>query len=243
MPSDMQSNRPLSPLMVYENPEKERKSLGVVALTVQTPTSSNFTPPDSQPPPPPPRWRTPEFICYGIVFLVVVPYMAKVPYDISNESNPNFYKILPRLKPGWLFGRHVDNSDAQYRSFRSNIPSLLALATVHIISGQLYTRISRLFSNDYKTGLPGRPNTISRVPFLLGFSLLMLAGLHGTSALKILIILAANYGVSMLRIPALTWVFNAAVLFTSNWYEGFHFGAVHGALASLYTRFLPSLAH
>jgi hypothetical protein len=61
----------------------------------------------------------------------------------------------------------------------------------------------------------------------------MLAGLHGTSVLKIVVILSANYGVGMLKIPALTWIFNAAVLFASNWYEGFRFGAVHGALASL----------
>ncbi|GAB1525165.1 glycerol transporter [Rhizoctonia solani] len=146
MPSDMQSVRPLSPLMVYEPPQNKWKSLGVVSLTVQTPTSSNFTPPETQPPPPSSRWRTPEFLFYGLAFLVVVPYMVKVPYDISN---------------------------------------------------------------------------------------VMLAGLHGTSALKIIAILAANYWIAMFKIPALTWVFNGAVLFTSNWYEGFRFGSVHGALASL----------
>lgn len=84
MPSDMQSTRPLSPLLVHEPEERQWKSLGVVALTVQTPTSSNFTPPESAPLPPAPRWYTPEFIFYGIAFLVVVPYMVKVPYDISN---------------------------------------------------------------------------------------------------------------------------------------------------------------
>ncbi|CEL55893.1 Glycerol uptake protein 1 OS=Saccharomyces cerevisiae (strain ATCC 204508 / S288c) GN=GUP1 PE=1 SV=1 [Rhizoctonia solani AG-1 IB] len=233
MPGDMQSIRPLSPLMVYEHPENEWKSLGVVSLTVQTPTSSSFTPRETQPPPPPSRWRTPEFLFYGVAFLIVVPYMVKVPYDISNESNPNFYKILPRLKEGWLFGRHVDNSDAQYRSFRSNIPSLLALSTVHLISGRLYTRIARSISTGPEKSASGDPPAPSRIPFLLVFSLLMLAGLHGTSALKIVAILAANYWISMLKIPALTWVFNGVVLFTSNWYEGFQFGSVHGALASL----------
>ncbi|CAE6335175.1 unnamed protein product [Rhizoctonia solani] len=233
MPGDMQSIRPLSPLMVYEPPQNEWKSLGVVSLTVQTPTSSNFIPPETRPPPPPSRWRTPEFLFYGAAFLIVVPYMVKVPYDISNESNPNFYKILPRLKEGWLFGRHVDNSDAQYRSFRSNIPSLLALSTVHLISGKLYTRIVRLISSGSENSASGHPSGPSRTPFLLVFSLLMLAGLHGTSALKIVAILAANYWISMFKMPALTWIFNGVVLFTSNWYEGFQFGSMHGALASL----------
>ncbi|CUA70892.1 Glycerol uptake protein 1 [Saccharomyces cerevisiae S288c] [Rhizoctonia solani] len=233
MPGDMQSVRPLSPLMVYEPPQNEWKSLGVVSLTVQTPTSSNFTPPETQSPPPPPRWRTPEFLFYGVAFMIVVPYMAKVPYDISNESNPNFYKISPRLQDGWLFGRRVDNSDAQYRSFRSNIPSLLALSTVHLLSGKLYTRIARFLSNNSGHNASGGSYNPSRIPFLLVFSLLMLAGLHGTSALKIIAILTANYWVAMLKMPALTWIFNGVVLFASNWYEGFRFGAVHGALATL----------
>ena len=68
----------------------------------------------------------------------------------------------------------------------------------------------------------------------------MLAGLHGTSALKILIILGANYWVGTLKIPIATWIFNAAVLFASNWYEGFRFGDVHGVLASLVSA-CPSL--
>jgi hypothetical protein len=126
-----------------------------------------------------------------------------------------------------------DNSDAQYRSFRSNIPSLLALSTVHIFTGQIYTRVARLFSTGSQSSSSERPPIISRIPFLLGFSLIMLAGLHGTSALKILTILSANYWVGTLRVPAATWIFNAVVLFGSNWYEGFRFGDVHGALASL----------
>ncbi|KAG8708226.1 glycerol transporter [Ceratobasidium sp. 395] len=104
---------------------------------------------------------------------------------------------------------------------------------VHIISSQLYTRIARLFSADPGTENPGRSLSISRIPFSLGFSLLMLAGLHGTSALKILVILGANYWISRLKMPIVTWIFNAFVLFVSNWYEGFRFGDIHGALASL----------
>jgi hypothetical protein len=107
MPGDMQSIRPLSPLMVYEHPENEWKSLGVVSLTVQTPTSSSFAPRETQPPPPPSRWRTPEFLFYGVAFLIVVPYMVKVPYDISNGEfgfepgcvvyRPHFVRVQSKL--------------------------------------------------------------------------------------------------------------------------------------------------
>lgn len=35
---------------------------------------------------PPPKWRTPEFFLYYIVFIVVVPYMFWVAYDVSRRE-------------------------------------------------------------------------------------------------------------------------------------------------------------
>ena len=37
---------------------------------------------------------------------------------------------LPGLRPGWLFGRQVDLSDAQWRGFRTHLPTLLSAALV-----------------------------------------------------------------------------------------------------------------
>ncbi|EKM48095.1 uncharacterized protein PHACADRAFT_266551, partial [Phanerochaete carnosa HHB-10118-sp] len=76
------------------------------------------------------------------------------------------------------------------------------------------------------------------VPFLLGFSAIFLLALHGTSALKLLCILATNYGVakcfggSKLN-PLLTWSLNGAVLFTSGLCSGYRFGSLHATLESL----------
>lgn len=35
---------------------------------------------------PPPKWRTPEFFLYYMVFIVVVPYMFWVAYDVSRRK-------------------------------------------------------------------------------------------------------------------------------------------------------------
>ena len=35
----------------------------------------------------PPRWKSPEFIYHGLVFLVVVPLMFKTVYDVSKRKH------------------------------------------------------------------------------------------------------------------------------------------------------------
>lgn len=36
----------------------------------------------------PPRWRSPEYIYHGLVFLVMVPLMFKTVYDVSKRELP-----------------------------------------------------------------------------------------------------------------------------------------------------------
>ena len=81
-------------------------------------------------------------------------------------------------------------------------------------------------------------NNLHRVPFYLIFSLLMLSILHGASALKVLIILSANYalakatGGTRLAVPV-TWLFNGGVLLANEWYEGYAFASLHSGFAFL----------
>lgn len=84
-------------------------------------------------------------------------------------------------------------------------------------------------------------------PFLVTFSTLMLFGLHGSSALKVLGLLAANYAVAKAGAgrkvaPLLTWVFNMLVLFANERNSGYRFAALHPALASL-VRFSPPIIY
>ena len=109
----------------------------------------------------PPRWRSPEFIYHGLVFLVVVPLMLKTAFDVSQRkthvlpfllisqtdvarvaSHPNFHKFASLLSPGWIPGRKVDNSDQQYATFRDNVPYLFVVLTLHPLLRRLYDSIS-----------------------------------------------------------------------------------------------------
>ncbi|KAI6155414.1 MBOAT, membrane-bound O-acyltransferase family-domain-containing protein [Pisolithus tinctorius] len=203
---------------------------GIASLTVGIPSSRKNRQPDG--PSSPPRWKTPEFIFYYIAFVVVVPLMAWVPIRLSSPTNANYPFFRHQLKPGWLFGREVDNSDRQYRAFRDNIPALSLLALVYLTLQWIYAR-SAIGST---SAIP--KDNIHLVPYVVFFATLYLIGLHGTSTIKILIILTVNYyigkGLRGSRIgPLMTWIFNAFVLFANEWNEGYRFSSLHPSLAAL----------
>lgn len=117
----------------------------------------------------PPRWRSPEFIYHGLVFLVAVPLMFKTAYDVSKRkhaslscraphpdihhpaSHQNYRNFASLLSPGWIPGRKVDNSDQQYATFRDNVPYLFAVMALHPL-------LRRLFDSVYHSA----PTTPSR---------------------------------------------------------------------------------
>jgi protein-cysteine N-palmitoyltransferase HHAT len=84
-------------------------------------------------------------------------------------------------------------------------------------------------------------NNLYRLPFYLIFSLLMLGILHGTSILKVLVILSLNYALAKatagtwLCVPV-TWLFNGCVLLANEWYEGYKFANLHPGLSLLVRR-------
>ena len=120
----------------------------------------------------------------------------------------------PELTP------HQDNSDPQYHSFRSNLPNLLSLATVHLIYSLISSRLT--------TSASAKATSIAI------YATIMLVVLHGISTLKIYAILAMNYHLAlapkppvMARFwPALVVAGNMGVLFVNHKYDGYHFGSV-----------------
>jgi protein-cysteine N-palmitoyltransferase HHAT len=66
----------------------------------------------------------------------------------------------------------------------------------------------------------------------------MLGALHGTSILKVLLILSLNYALAKatagtrLCVPV-TWLFNGCVLLANEWYEGYKFANLHPGLSLL----------
>lgn len=83
-----------------------------------------------------------------------------------------------------------------------------------------------------------------RVPFICGFICAMQLVLHGTSALKVLALLSANYGLCSLdgiRVPSkvfpvILWAFNMAILFLNEANDGYKYGSVHSALSFMVCR-------
>ncbi|ORZ20810.1 MBOAT, membrane-bound O-acyltransferase family-domain-containing protein [Absidia repens] len=172
----------------------------------------------------PSRWNTLEFYFYYVCFIVIVPYMFYVAHSVSKETNPHYQEYASRLSDGWLFGRKVDNSDAQYAQFRDNLPKLLFLAT-------LFIGINKTIAT-YTQGTDGRLRSLALT------SLAIIAALHGTSALKILIIISTSYCIGRLTggsklNPLLSWVFNLGVLFLNEANNGYSFGTLHPAIAWL----------
>ncbi|KAI0342742.1 MBOAT-domain-containing protein [Trametopsis cervina] len=224
MPSDLRQNNAASSFEL--NPSSHKRT-GITRLTVEIPPSSNSKGRErasSQPP----RWKTLEFMVYGLVFGIVVPVMCWIPVQLSSVTHTNYELYSVRLSKGWLFGRKVDVSDAQYRSFRNNLPILTALVFLFLGLKWVYVRIRQRFK-------PLGSDGLHRVPFLLVFSSIMLATLHGTSVLKMGAIFLLNFTIAKLcggtkAGPLLTWTFNGCVLFLNEWNEGYRFGGIHSSM-------------
>lgn len=185
----------------------------------------------------PSKWKTPEFYFYYFVFVTIVPYMFWVAYDVSRPSHPNYHKFEYLLSDGWIPGRKIDLSDAQYFTFRRNVPYLALLLIFHPLARKVcnYVRPIPARSNSpkpngYASFADGEARKEQRVSFDFGFALIFLAAMHGFSALKVLLILFTNYciatGLPRKTIPVATWIFNIAILFANEIGDGYQFARI-----------------
>lgn len=138
------------------------------------------------------------------------------------------------MEPSWFgFGFQVDNSDAQYASFRKNIPILLSVFCVHVLISSIISRIPFSFSSSQSA------NRDLGSRWTLTFSLLFLYGLFGASSLKVLIIISLHYwliktvGSHSQLAPICSWIFSIAILFLNDYYKGYQFGSFLSILRPL----------
>ncbi|ORX39272.1 MBOAT, membrane-bound O-acyltransferase family-domain-containing protein [Kockovaella imperatae] len=173
------------------------------------------------------RWRSTEFRFYAVAFALVVPMMVYIPMRYSSQTNLNYMLYAWRLSPGWIFGWKVDNSDHQYHTFRSGLPSLVLLAALHLASSSLARRFSSTSETKIRIGA--------------GLSIGILFILHGLSTIKILIILAGNYAAAKWTKPetldkfwpGMVVVGNMGILFLNERFEGYPLARIHPALTWL----------
>ncbi|CAI6338834.1 unnamed protein product [Periconia digitata] len=193
----------------------------------------------------PSRWGTLEFNTYVVLVGFIIMFMCKTVMDVSKKSHPAYHEYAHRLSEGWIPGRHVDNSDQQYNSFRSNLPYLFVIVLVHPLlrkaydgfwRADTYTNIGSSAAGGLTMGLT--PSAAAdarlnqRMSFDVVFGAIFITALHGTSIIKILAILLVNYNIAKKLpksyIPAATWVFNVSIMFANDIYKGFVFGDMLG---------------
>lgn len=208
---------------------------------------TRFQPQSIQPLPgaQPSKWNTPEFYLYYAFFLTIPFLMFKSVYDVSQPSHPHYAKLEPLLEPGWIPGRKVDNSDAQYRGFRDNVPYMAVVLALHPLLRRAYERSSRdtgpmpvgvhgsVSGKESSTGLSqvaGDARLSKRIAFDLFFACIFLLALHGISAFKVLLIIGINYRIAT-KLPqpyvgTITWLFNVGILFANELCRGYSFATV-----------------
>ncbi|KAL4803766.1 MBOAT, membrane-bound O-acyltransferase family-domain-containing protein [Aspergillus unguis] len=175
----------------------------------------------------PSKWDTVEFYVYYVIFAIAVPLMFKTVVDVSQESHPTYSTYSHLLSPGWIPGRKVDNSDAQYSGFRDNIPYLLVLLVAHPSLRRVYEYFTRSPSANAAPNptVAGHARAAQRIRFDYYFALVFIVALNGISAVKILFILYLNYKIakSLPRkyVPAATWTFSIGILFANEFCGGY----------------------
>lgn len=202
-------------------------------------TSTTNFPPGAQPS----KWRTVEFRFYALAFILILPQMYKAVWDVSQPTSPQYSKYKHLLSPGWMFGRKVDNSDGQYASFRDNVPALAVLLLVHPVLRRVFESLVGL-SQSYRPQIENETSSKkyqrfqTRLRFDFWSGIIYVVVLHGFSSLKVLTILYVNYTIAMSSprqyMPAITWVFNIAILFANELYRGYQFSSILEAAAPFY---------
>nr|AAO25613.1 GUP1 [Nakaseomyces delphensis] len=170
-------------------------------------------------------WGTLEFKFYYAVFILVVPQMFLAGYRASSSDNENYYKYQHLLSDGWILGRKVDNSDAQYRFFRDHFWLLVAIVPVHVVVKRCILQATNVSKFKFDALLGG----------------LVLFGAHGVNSLRILTHIAIMYSIVHLFkrwrkvATVLTWVYGISTLFINDNFRTYPIGQIWSVLAPLDT--------
>ncbi|PWN54340.1 hypothetical protein IE53DRAFT_308466 [Violaceomyces palustris] len=242
---------PLSQTNANPTSERGAENQGVATSTTTTRTRTKRG-----------RWHTLEFKVYGLVFLIAIPIMVWVPISLSQPSNPNYYAFSWHLKKGWIAGRLRDDSDFQYRSFRDYTLPLAGIMALYLLLSKLFVNLKDFSSSstsDYQR-LQDRgassnaigdadlytPPRRNRLVFLLCFTTIFVLALHGTNALKLVLMCALNFALAKALggtrlAPVAIWALNVAALFTIHWNDGIKYASMSSSLAFLdgYQGLLP----
>ena len=162
-------------------------------------------------------------------------------------SHPNYAKYSSSLSPGWIPGRKFDDTDAQYSTFRENIPYMLVVLVLHPLLRRLYDFFITTRDGSVESMLQAKAGSYSsqvsvaddrlthRVTFDLYFALIFICALNGFSALKVFMILYVNFTLATRLpkeyIPSATWFFNIGMLFANELCDGYSYASLANTLS------------
>lgn len=239
---------------------------GITDLTVSA-TSTGQSSQSSSKGCQPARWWNAEFFVYYVIMAASLRHMMQTTSNFSSgeftlfrsvrtlmlkllsESHPKYHKYAHKLHDGWLGRKMVwftsflhllrrpdscftrqDLTDAQYRQFRAGLLPLIAVASVYLCASKLFR---------YFISKPERRITWFILPASLTFAFV----LHGTSTLKMLILLSLNFIFAHLFAgipyfgPAVGWAFNVFLLVSNKYFEGYPLHAMHPQLGAIVSDF------
>jgi hypothetical protein len=122
-------------------------------------------------------------------------------------------------------------SDAQYYTFRINLPYMALLLVFHPLLRRVWNLVYPV-PQELKASRANAPEAAEarlhqRTSYDSAFAVFFLVALHGFSAAKILTILAINYrlvtSVPKKYMPAVTWGFGICILFANELCNGYKF--------------------
>lgn len=153
--------------------------------------------------------------CELILILLYAVAFYSVAISRSLQLSQDHSRSLYGLRPGWIFNRLNDLSDAQWRNFRGNLPVLtVVLGIFTIIANTIRGR----------NQLKGRGMSI--VWILI--SMIYLLYLHGACVAFVVSIAAMNFFLTKSFYQSkyflfMLWIFNIAILLLNRIYEGYSF--------------------
>lgn len=144
--------------------------------------------------------------------------------SVISASDPRYQRYERFLRDGWIPGRKIDVSDAQYHVFRENLPYQVALLLFHPLLRKLWNRV---YPTPGRRSEGGANRMQQRASFDYAWAYIFLFALHGFSSIKILTIFLINYLLATRLprrfIPAATWIFNISILFANELCQGYRF--------------------
>lgn len=148
---------------------------------------------------------------------------------LYTEDDPHYQEYEDLLSEGWIPHRKVDNSDAQYATFRDNIPHLLLLVSVYLLLSHLH----RILTSNSGVPIKQPQQPLHRIHFFFISSLVVVTVLNGANILKIMTIITISYAIGKLTQgsiynPVLTWIFNLGILFANEYCKGYYFSSLLG---------------